>query len=109
MIRRSQLLGVNYIDVDISKYAKRGSVDLYLDLTFGDGFHDKGAMRRSLKAFCKRFGIPVTDDIKGEDIPKLVEAGEWDKVLSHVRSDVEMTVALARKLGVIQPAMETVL
>lgn len=109
LIRRSQLLGVKHPELDLGKYSKKGIVDLYLDLTFGDGIYDKGAMRRSLKAFCRRFGIPVNDDIKGEDIPKLVEAGEWETVLSHVRSDVEITVALARKLGVIRPVEEMVL
>lgn len=102
LVRRSQLLGVNYPILDFGKYSKKGVHDLYLDLTFGDGLYDKGAMRRSLKAFCKRFGIAVNDDIKGEQIPELVEAGEWEKVLAHVKSDVEATVALARKLGVIQ-------
>lgn len=106
LIRRSQLLGIKHPDLDLGKYAKKGIVDLYLDLTFGDGLYDKGAMRRSLKAFCKRFGIPVNDDINGADVPKLVETGDWEKVLAHVRSDVEMTVALARKLGVVRQAVE---
>lgn len=109
LIRRSQLLGVKYPDLDMGKYTKRGVVDLYQELTFYDGLYDKGAMRRNLKAFCRRFGIPVNDAIKGEDVPKLVAAGEWEKVLTHVRADVEMTVALARKLGVIQSAQEMVL
>ncbi len=62
-------------------------------------------MRRSLHAFCKRFGIPVTDTISGADIPALVAAGEWDQVKAHCISDVEATLALARRLGVVNPAM----
>lgn len=108
LIRRSQLLGVKYPDLDMGKYTKRGIVDLYQELTFYDGLYDKGAMRRNLKSFCRRFGIPVNDDINGADIPKLIEAGEWDTVLAHVRSDVEITAALAQKLGVIQRIPEAV-
>lgn len=106
LIRRSQLLGLKYPDLDMGKYTKRGIVDLYQELTFYDGLYDKGAMRRNLKSFCRRFGIPVNDDINGADIPALVEAGAWDQVLVHVRSDVTMTAALAQKLGVIRPALQ---
>ena len=78
-------------------------------LTFGDGTYDQGAMRRTLHAFCWRFGLPVTDDISGKDIPALVAAGEWDKVLAHVISDVDLTVALARRLGVLNAVPEPAL
>jgi hypothetical protein len=106
MVRRSQLLGVPYPQLDFGKYSRKGIHDLYLDLTFGDGTYDQGAMRRTLHAFCKRFGIPVNDPIKGADIPALVAAGEWEKVAAHVRSDVELEVALARKLGVLPAISE---
>lgn len=104
MVRRSQLLGVSYPILDFGKYSRKGVHDLYLDLTFGDGIHDQGAMRRTLHAFCRRFGIHVNDTIKGADIPALVAAGEWEKIAAHVRSDVELEVALARKLGVLPVA-----
>lgn len=103
MIQRSRYLGVTHPDLDLGKYAKRGIEDLFSLLTFNDGTYDQGAMRRSLKAFAKRFGLPVNDDINGKDIPALVAAGEWEKVAAHVASDVELTLALARRLGVIQP------
>jgi hypothetical protein len=101
MVQRSRYLGVPYPLLDFSKYTKKGVTDLYLELTFSDAQYDQGVMRRSLHAFCKRFGLEVTDDIKGADIPALVAAGEWGKVEAHVRSDVALTVALARKLGVV--------
>jgi hypothetical protein len=106
MVRRSQLLGIAYPQLDFGKYSKKGVHDLYLDLTFGDGTYDQGAMRRTLHAFAKRFGIPVNDPIKGADIPALVAAGEWEKVAAHVRSDVELEVALARKIGVLPAISE---
>lgn len=103
LIRRSQLLDIPYPRLDLGKYSRKDVLDLYQELTFNDGHFDKGAMRRSLKAFCKRFGIPVNDNINGADVPGLIAAGKWDEVVFHVRSDVEMTVALARRLGVIKP------
>ena len=106
MIQRSRYLGVAYPMLDLGKYTRKGIVDLFLELTFNDGTYDQGAMRRTLHAFCRRFGIPVNDSINGKDIPALVAAGEWEKVSAHVTSDVEVTVALSRKLGVLQPARE---
>jgi hypothetical protein len=88
--------------LDLGKFGRKGITDLYLDLTFNDGHYDQGAMRRTLHAFCKRFGIPVDDTVTGADIPKLVEAGQWDQVEAHVRSDVQLTLALARVLGVVR-------
>jgi uncharacterized protein YprB with RNaseH-like and TPR domain len=108
LVQRSRYLGLVAPSLDFSKYSRKGIHDLYLDLTFGDGTYDQGAMRRTLSAFCKRFGIAVSDDTTGADIPKLVEAGAWDKVLAHVQSDVAITVELARRLGVIRPALESV-
>ena len=104
LVQRSRYLAVPYPQLDFSKYSRKGIEDLYLLLTFGDGTYDQGAMRRTLHAFCKRFGIPVNDSISGKDVPALVAAGEWDAVLAHVTSDVELTVALARRLGVLMPA-----
>ncbi len=109
MVQRSRYLGIDYPILDFSKYSRKGITDLYLDLTFGDGTYDQGAMRRTLHAFCKRFGIHVDDTIKGSDVPALVAAGEWEKVHDHCRSDVELTVQLARTLGVVREIPAAVL
>lgn len=101
LVQRSRYLNVPYPSLDFSKYSRKGIEDLYLLLTFGDGTYDQGAMRRTLHAFCRRFGIPVEDGISGKDIPALVTAGEWEQVLAHVTSDAQLTVALARRLGVV--------
>lgn len=103
MIQRSRYLGVTHPTLDLGKYSKQGIRDLFLDLTFNDGTYDQGAMRRTLKQFCKRFGIPVVDDFDGKDMPALIAAGDWAAVSSHLTSDLGLTVALARKLGVLQP------
>jgi hypothetical protein len=102
MVQRSRYLGIHYPILDFSKYSRKGITDLFLDLTFSDGAYDQGCMRRTLHAFCKRFGIPVTDPVKGADIPALVARGEWESVAGHVGSDVLLTVQLAHKLGVIR-------
>lgn len=102
LVQRSRYLNVPYPVLDFSRYSRRGITDLFLDLTFGDGTYDQGAMRRTLKAFAKRFGIACDDAIDGKDIPALVAAGEWTQVAAHVTSDVALTVALARRLGVLR-------
>lgn len=101
LIQRSRFLGISYPDVDLSKYNRKGVRDLYLDLTFNDGTYDQGVMRRGLKSFCRRFGIPVTDTTDGAEIPALVARGEWDAIRAHVEADVSLTVELARKLGAL--------
>jgi hypothetical protein len=101
LVRRSQLLGTPYPILNFSKYDRKGISDLYLDLTFGDGTYDQGAMRRTLHAFCRRFGLPVGDATKGSDVPNMVAAGNWEGIRQHVMSDVGLTVALGKRLGVI--------
>lgn len=106
LIQRSRLLGLTYPQLNLSKYSNQGIEDLYLMLTFGDGPYDQGAMRRTLHAFCRRFGIPVTDQTTGKDIAALVATGDWAAVEAHVTADVILTLALARRLGVVAPALE---
>jgi len=109
LVQRSRYLAIDYPVLDFGKYSRKGITDLFLDLTFGDGTYDQGAMRRTLKAFAKRFGIPCTDPVDGKEIPALVAAGEWEAVAAHCRADVELTLALAVKLGVVrQEAAEAV-
>jgi hypothetical protein len=103
LLRRSLYLGVPAPAIQIDKYRHPTVIDLMQVLSFN------GAIKfRGLKFYTKRFGIPVSDTITGAEIPKLVEAGQWDQVIAHVTADVEATVALARKLGVINAVMEDV-
>ena len=102
MVQRSRFLRVPHPILDFSKYSRKGVTDLFIDLTFGDGTYDQGAMKRTLKAFCKRFGIPVNDSINGAEIPALVAAGKWEEVKAHCESDVMLTVQLAHRLGIVR-------
>jgi predicted PolB exonuclease-like 3'-5' exonuclease len=102
MVQRSRYLRVPHPILDFSKYSRKGVTDLFIDLTFGDGTYDQGAMKRTLKAFCKRFEIPCEDGVSGSEIPALVAEGKWDQVAAHCRSDVELTVQLAHRLGIIR-------
>lgn len=104
MIQRSRYLGVPYPTLELGRYA-RGQVviDLFDVLTFGD-LRAESIMSRSVHSFCRRFGLPITDTVKGKDIPALVANGAWDLVTQHVTSDVALECALARQVGVIQPA-----
>jgi predicted PolB exonuclease-like 3'-5' exonuclease len=101
LIRRSQYLGVVYPRMVLDRY-RTPHEDLMLKLTWN------GLVKaRSLKFYAKRFGIPVEDEVSGADIAGLVEAGDWDKVISHVTSDVRLTAALAERIGVLKvPAPE---
>jgi hypothetical protein len=101
LIQRSRYLGVRPGAIDLNRYSQRGCIDIFNELTFND-CPASWAMRRTLSSFARRFGIPVTDDVGGAEVPALVAAGEWDKVRQHVTSDVQLTVALAQRLGVVR-------
>ncbi len=101
MIQRSRYLGVLHPEPDLGRYARNnGITDLYDRLTFND-MRAETVMWRSLKSFARRYGLPVTDDINGSEIPALVAAGDWAAVLKHVTSDVELTRDLAIRLGAV--------
>jgi DNA polymerase elongation subunit (family B) len=107
MAQRSRYLGIPHPTLDLRPYeGGRGNIDLWLELTFGR--KETPCMRTTLGAFCKRFGIEHDDSISGKDIGALVAAGEWEKVEAHVKADVLATVALARRLRIIQQAPELV-
>lgn len=97
LLRRSLYLGVKTPTLQMGKYRHDGIVDLMLSLSFD------GALRyRGLGFYARRFGLDVPVDLhSGGDIASLVAAGDYDAVASHCRCDVETTVALARRMGVL--------
>jgi predicted PolB exonuclease-like 3'-5' exonuclease len=109
LLQRSRMHGIAIPDWRnlLAPYGRaRGHVDLFDELSF-DGKRDDGVIPRRLLTFSKLFGIDVPDDdSKGSDIATLVKAGDYDAIRRHCSRDVERTVALARKLGVIPAAVE---
>lgn len=107
LLRRSLYLSVPAPSIQIDKYRHPSVIDLMQVLSFN------GAIKfRGLKFYAKRFGLPMNDAINGADVPALVAAGKWDDVCAHVRSDVDVTLALARRIGIVpqsQPEVAAVL
>lgn len=101
LMQRSRLLQVPYPALDLARYGRsRDVIDLRDVLTFDDARYE-AIMPRSLRMFCRRFGIAVDDPVDGADIAALVEREDWDAVIGHVTSDVRLVAALARRLGVL--------
>lgn len=104
LVQRSRLLGIEPRDLSLARYGRGSVIDLRDILTFDDARYE-AIMPRTLKAFCRRFDIPVRDEVNGSEIPALVAAGEWDKVVAHLISDVRLTAALAKRIGVLEEAV----
>jgi predicted PolB exonuclease-like 3'-5' exonuclease len=77
-------------------------VDLYEKLSL-NGARDRRDVK-GLRFYAKRFGLPIYDDITGADVAAMVAAGQWDKVHNHCLFDLDLTRALAERLGVLTPA-----
>ena len=107
-IQRSRYLRIPYPNLDLGRYSRGNAIiDLYAELTFNDSQdRDSWCMRRTLHSFCRRFGIPVEDETKGADIAALVEQGDWQTIADHVESDVELTKALAQRLGFVNERVQ---
>jgi hypothetical protein len=101
LIQRSRLLGLSVPRIRIDRFGRGDVLDVRDVLTFDDARYE-AIMPRSLKAFCRRFGLEVADEIDGKDIAELVQLGKWEQVKAHVESDVRLTVALAQRIGAIK-------
>lgn len=73
-------------------------VDLWEKLSLNGARKDV----KSLRFYAKRFGIPIYDDITGKDVAAMVAAGEWRKIENHCLFDLDVTRALAERLGVLK-------
>lgn len=94
--RRSLYLGVNFPKISLDRYRHPNVVDTQQELSYN------GKLRyRSLGFYCKRFGIKVEDPVTGSQIGTLLAMKDWDAIRGHVRADIEKTLALARRLGII--------
>jgi DNA polymerase elongation subunit (family B) len=76
-------------------------VDLWEKLSL-NGARDRKDVK-GLRFYAKRFGLPIFDDISGKDVAAAIAAGEWEKVHNHCLFDLDLTRALAERLGVLTP------
>ena len=97
LLRRSLYLGTPWPKLQIGKYRHDGIRDLMMELSFD------GALRyRGLKFYAKRLGLEMPPDpYTGADIASLIADNNWDAVADHCRADVNLTVALAKRMGVL--------
>lgn len=109
LLQRSFYLDVPCARIDLGRYARGTQItDLFDWFTFNDLRRGQGVMRQTLKSVCRRLGIPVPDGIDGKQIPALVTAEDWDAVEAHCSADIDLTVALAMRCGVIRKPEPTV-
>jgi uncharacterized protein YprB with RNaseH-like and TPR domain len=100
LVMRSIYLGVPYPEITLAPAWRSPHVDLYERLTLG-GARDKKDIK-GLKFYARRFGIPVYDDVSGKDVARLIAAGDYDTVRNHCLFDLDLTRALAERLGVLE-------
>lgn len=105
LIQRSRLLQVPYPSISLARFGKGDVVDLRDLLTFDDARYE-AIMPRSLKAFARRFGVPVPDVTDGRDVAAMAAAGDFDGIKAHCAADVQLTSALAVRLGVVRAPAE---
>jgi hypothetical protein len=100
IIQRSRYLDVPRKRLSVDRYRNDDVLDIFSILTFDD-LRCTSAMRRTLRAFARRIGLDVPDDIAGGDVAEHWRAGDVESVVAHVRCDVLRTAALARWLDLI--------
>jgi hypothetical protein len=99
LIRRAQLLGIPYPQMDLGRYRHPDVIDVAQALTFD--WHPQ-IKAHSLDFYAKRFGIPHDDTFKGADVAQAAKDGNWGAITEHCRQDVEATHALASRLGLLE-------
>jgi hypothetical protein len=99
LLRRSLYLGIKAPAIRIDSYRPDGVSVLDVGYALSHGRRD---LLRSLDFYCKRFGIPHDDTVKGEDIADLVAAGDWSKVSAHAYDDMAAAKALALRIGLVK-------
>lgn len=82
-----------------------GHIDLYDVWTLDGTLARDTVVSNGLTEICRQLGCNVpNDDVDGAEIGALVAAGDWEAIARHNRRDIERTVWLARRLGVVPQA-----
>lgn len=103
LVMRSIYLNIWHPEIVIAPTWKSPHIDLWERLSLGGARKDV----KSLRFYAKRFGIPIYDDISGKDVAAMVAAGEWIKIQNHCLFDLDLTRALAERIGVLVPVEVT--
>jgi Predicted 3'-5' exonuclease related to the exonuclease domain of PolB len=94
-----------YLDVPMPAFiVDRFRADRVVDLAERLSYH-RMLPWRSLAFYCRRFGIPYAPPITAAFVPQAVADGNWTLVTDKLQADLDATVALARRIGVIPAAM----
>lgn len=100
LIRRSQILGVphnaGFFKMDRYKGNVLDIADVLTDFRYGE-------FPKPLEFYAYRFGVLSADAdySHGSDVPRWVDEGNWSAITDHLSQDLEVTAALAEKLGVV--------
>ena len=101
ILMRSIYLGVTYPYLQFSPmWRSHPHVDLFERLSLGGARKDV----KSLRFYARRFGIPIFDSVSGRDIHALVRQNTkeaWEAIANHTLFDLDLTRAVAEKLGVL--------
>lgn len=110
LMQRSFYLDVPYYRHDLGRYSKGSPIiDLYDWFTFND-LRFRKVMPCTLKGVARRLGLSVTDAVGGADVPQLVAQDtpeSWAAIEAHCASDVDLTVALAMRCGIVKAPPQT--
>ena len=101
LLMRSLYLGVSHPPITIAPAWKSDHIDLWERLSLGGARKDV----KSLRFYARRLGIPIYDDVSGADVARLVSEGDYEKVYNHCLFDLDLTRALAERIGAIPPGV----
>lgn len=97
LLMRSLFLSVPHPPITIAPAWKSDHIDLWERLSLGGARRDV----KSLRFYARRLGIPIYDDVSGSDVARLVAEGDYEKVYNHCLFDLDLTRALAERIGAI--------
>jgi hypothetical protein len=100
LMRRAQILRVDFPQWSLARYGKGDVIDLFDEVTWGEGHHAGGVLSKSLDSYARIFGLPEVDDPgDGSMVSRWVADGRLDLVAQHCRADLYREAHLGARLG----------
>lgn len=97
LMRRSLYLGVVAPTIQLDRFKHPQVIDLMQLLSL-----DGRLKLHSLRFYANRFGFPVHDELTGADIAEAVSREDWSAVERHCAADIDTTLRLAKRMGVLK-------